>query len=404
MIQVDLLLVLKQLLASYNVEIKFVKKPYDDLNYFDYGLTDNLSSSFDRSKIIKLFTDSLTMNTMTILEDFLGVKYIIFPYPDNLDSFFIIGPYRYESYDTFETKEWYKDDLGESLVNNLRNYYLSIPFVYEELINSHVVSIVSTIYPKNKFTVKHITEFTPFNVIPSSLSSDFNKKNDKSMEMIENLYEIENKALDAIAAGNATLALQYLRSYRSPNIEERFYKSLRTKKNSLIIFNSLMRKAIEKAQVHPYYIDEISSKYATKIELLADDKEYHQLMQVMVTDYCDYVHKYSLNKYTNIIQKVIHHINLNIDSDLSLTHLANLTNINASYLSNLFKNETGSTISDYINSQRINVATHLLKDTHLSIADIAQNVGISDMNYFSRLFKKYTGMTPTQFRKTSFIK
>ena len=76
-----------------------------------------------------------------------------------------------------------------------------------------------------------------------------------------------------------------------------------------------------------------------------------------------------------------------------------LQNINASYLSALFKKETGVTLTEYINQKRMKQAARLLTSTKLQIQTISQYCGISDVNYFSKLFKKYAGKTPNEFRK-----
>ena len=65
--------------------------------------------------------------------------------------------------------------------------------------------------------------------------------------------------------------------------------------------------------------------------------------------------------------------------------------ISPSYLSSLFKQDTGTTIVDYINSQRVT--------TDRSIAAVAAAVGILDVNYFTKIFKKQLGTTPTQYRR-----
>ena len=80
--------------------------------------------------------------------------------------------------------------------------------------------------------------------------------------------------------------------------------------------------------------------------------------------------------------------------------LAAMCYISPSYLSNLFKRETGTTLIDYINTQRTQRAAHLLVDTKQSVAAIAAQVGILDVNYFARLFKKSLGQTPTQYRRS----
>lgn len=73
--------------------------------------------------------------------------------------------------------------------------------------------------------------------------------------------------------------------------------------------------------------------------------------------------------------------------------------ISPSYLSSLFKQDTGTTIVDYINSQRVDRAAVLLATTDRSIAAVAAAVGILDVNYFTKIFKKQLGTTSTQYRR-----
>ena len=73
--------------------------------------------------------------------------------------------------------------------------------------------------------------------------------------------------------------------------------------------------------------------------------------------------------------------------------------ISENYLSRLVKQSTGRSVGAWIDIVRIQRAKRLLSSTDLSIIDIAASVGIEDQSYFSRLFKKETGMTPSAFRK-----
>ena len=68
-------------------------------------------------------------------------------------------------------------------------------------------------------------------------------------------------------------------------------------------------------------------------------------------------------------------------------------------LSRIFKKETGFSVIEYINKLKIKHSTFLLRDTALPIQDISRIIGINDVNYFCRIFKKYMNQTPTQYRK-----
>ena len=100
----------------------------------------------------------------------------------------------------------------------------------------------------------------------------------------------------------------------------RFEGTLYQQKNRMIVFNTLLRKAIEPSKVHPYYIDAISSKYARLIE--DADVIPNEMMWQMVRDYCAYVRRYSLKEYSPAVQKVMNYVNLNVSELLTLKSLA----------------------------------------------------------------------------------
>ena len=83
----------------------------------------------------------------------------------------------------------------------------------------------------------------------------------------------------------------------------------------------------------------------------------------------------------------------------TLAEYAREAAISENYLSRLVKKATGRSVGAWIDIVRIQRAKRLLSETRQSIIDIAATVGIEDQSYFSRLFKKETGLTPSAFRK-----
>lgn len=85
---------------------------------------------------------------------------------------------------------------------------------------------------------------------------------------------------------------------------------------------------------------------------------------------------------------------------VSLDSISDILNINSSYFSQLFKKSFGVNFVDYLTELRINAAKELLKDPFLTMAEVAEMVGYESPNYFTRVFKKNTGITPTEYRRT----
>ena len=87
-------------------------------------------------------------------------------------------------------------------------------------------------------------------------------------------------------------------------------------------------------------------------------------------------------------------------TDVSLDSISEILNINSSYLSMLFKKSFGVNFVDYLTDLRIRAAKELLADPLLSTAEVARLAGYENPNYFTRVFKKTTGMTPTEYRRS----
>lgn len=100
------------------------------------------------------------------------------------------------------------------------------------------------------------------------------------------------------------------------------------------------------------------------------------------------------------VEKVKKYIREHLDDDLSLTKLAQLSRYNPKYLSDLFRTQTGATLSAYIAEQRLGEAKRLMAEGKLKIKDISAAVGFFSTSYFTRFFKKGTGMTPMQYLET----
>ncbi len=86
-------------------------------------------------------------------------------------------------------------------------------------------------------------------------------------------------------------------------------------------------------------------------------------------------------------------------SDLSLSKVAENFNYNKKYFGRLFRQKTGVSFKDHINSQKIKTAKQLLSATNDTVMDIALKCGFNNVSYFNRVFKENCGMTPTEYRK-----
>ena len=89
----------------------------------------------------------------------------------------------------------------------------------------------------------------------------------------------------------------------------------------------------------------------------------------------------------------------NLSSELTIKNICKKFFISKETLYSIFREEYNDTVKNFINNKRIQQAEKLLIETTVPIANIAEQVGLSDYNYFIRLFKKKTNLSPLQFRK-----
>ncbi|WP_238649454.1 response regulator [Paenibacillus piscarius] len=100
----------------------------------------------------------------------------------------------------------------------------------------------------------------------------------------------------------------------------------------------------------------------------------------------------------SVIDRICLYIEENLDQDLSLVRLADVIHFNPSYLSRLFKQERGINLSEYIEELRVRQAKELLRQGELKVAEVGSQIGYVTPQSFTRVFKKWTGTTPQEYR------
>lgn len=105
------------------------------------------------------------------------------------------------------------------------------------------------------------------------------------------------------------------------------------------------------------------------------------------------------NQSKHVIMRAINFVEHNYDQNISLEDVAKVVNLSKQYVCNLFKKETGQNLSTFINQFRIEKAKQLLLNPVVSSKDVYELVGYSNQQYFSRVFKKMTGLTTTEFKE-----
>lgn len=102
--------------------------------------------------------------------------------------------------------------------------------------------------------------------------------------------------------------------------------------------------------------------------------------------------------YQDLMLRAVYYIKLHYAEDLALPDVARYANVNPNYLSGAFQKEMGISLREFITAQRMEAAKRLLAGGDLRVQDVAEAVGVHDVKYFSRLFKKAAGCTPGEYK------
>ena len=408
---------------TYQAELEFFKKLLKNFHLAYVIITPDMNTLPEPSAgIYRLYTrcddymkdfweraDKYKDNVIYRINSICMYRYLFFRLPDTDEpQFMLIGPYVLTEISqkmVLETAEYIS--LPEEHYHRLQQFLIGLPRIYDE---SVLLSMLNVFGERIWGSIDNFRLQDENSRITNDFSAEGYAQYDEEyeepqqlMKILEERYNEENSLIQAVARGQTHKAEAFVNGFNIQGIEHRIPDRLRNVKNYMIILNTLLRKAAESADVHPIHIDKLSSEFAHRIEQLTSESGMNTLSREMVRKYCLLVTNHSMKDYSLLVRKVLTQIDLDLTADLSLKVQAKALGVNASYLSTLFKKETGKTLTEYVNGKRIEYAIFLLNSTQLQIQAIAQYCGISDVNYFTRLFKTAVGKTPKEYRDSIYI-
>ena len=132
--------------------------------------------------------------------------------------------------------------------------------------------------------------------------------------------------------------------------------------------------------------------YSTQSGRLLFDAEFLKIMLLLG----EIVEK-TYNYKSVVVKKMIIYIKKNLTKPLSLSEISSECSVSAPYASHIFKKHMNMTVTEYINSEKLYYACDLIRNTSMNISEIADYLGYSDVFYFSKLFKKKFGISPSRY-------
>lgn len=390
------------LIRQSNLPVNILVQGSDDTPDIDLGIRRQVYPSFDKAVAANDIFSSVEKETVYRITDEFLCCYIAFKLPGTSpETVVCIGPYTNTDFSVVKfTLNAKKQALHPEWYGRLEKYHSSLLYIPDERQLLISVNTIAERLWKDGFQTKLVDRetFSNSDVLFSSPLVEAEEYLEADMKLIEYRYEAEQRFMEAISKGRVHKAIGMLSAFTPTSVDVRSPEPTRNVRNYLIILNTIMRKAAQQGAVHPLHIHRASTVFAKKIETIRGWDDVSSLCTEMAQTYCDLVNNHSVKGYSSLVQKVVSRIDFDLTADLSLKATAAALGLNASYLSSAFKKETSYTLTDYVGKKRAEYAVFLLRNTNLSVSAIGQQCGISDNNYFTKLFKKYTGKTPLQVR------
>ena len=392
------------LLGNMSVASHIIKEPDKEIpSALDRGLRSLLFGESNYRRILPSSMEQAEANTVYRFVDEYQCGYIFMRLPDAA-GFLWIGPYLLaQPGEGFVRQKLDAFQLPEQYLRQVMKYYANLPLMADEnLLFIIVKTLGNTLWgsPEN-YRFEYLGETYADHVGTEKIPAAYTETPDTPLhlDLLERHYEAERELMHAVSQGHLLELSAIDASVYTQGTEARLPDALRNRKNYLVILGTLLRKAAEQGGVHPLHIDRLSSQFAGKIEQLPTLESSIELQRRMIHKYCLLVRNHSLKEYSALIGRAITLIEYDLTADLSLGALARRLNVNSSYLSGLFRKETGCTLTEFVSRRRIDHAVFLLNSTQMQVQAIAAECGIQDANYFIKLFRRHMGMTPQMYRR-----
>lgn len=212
-------------------------------------------------------------------------------------------------------------------------------------------------------------------------------------------YALECKLVQAINQMDNDKSMETLKQINSLERAQLSKKPLSSLKYSLIASCTFFTRAVIEAGLDTETAFMLSDYYINLIDETDVFDKVQALEYKMLYDFIKVLKKYKENIYNPLINRVITYINKNIENNLTLGEISSFVNVHPNYLCAAFKKEVGKTLSEYINDHRIIAIKLYMNHANSSISEISYAFNFNHITYFSRFFKKHTGLTPSNYRK-----
>ena len=286
--------------------------------------------------------------------------------------------------------------ISDLSVKDFFSYYNSFP-VFTETQALHIIDALYTTVGCDHLPKIHKIN----NHTTNGFYDDFNDiKRENSIQLLEKRYSYEQRFLLDIENGNAKSALLDLHNMEADvKYLKQIGTTLENEKIGSAITRTTVRLAAMRANLPIYIIDQLSRENTIATFNAKNVDEIFQAKESMIRKFCTAIQYNKTNHYSALVQSILYYLDHNYYQDISLDEMASELSLSKKHIIAEFKKETGSTPIAYLRRKRLKQASVLLSGTNLTVQEVSASVGISDANYFIKLFKKEYGLTPHSYKK-----
>jgi len=216
-----------------------------------------------------------------------------------------------------------------------------------------------------------------------------------------NTMDMEEYMLGLVRSGNVAELRAFFENAPAIRGGVIAQSDLRQAKNLLVVTATLVSRAVIHGGMDAEEALTLSDSYIREGELLTTIEQITNLNYRMVMEYAERMEHLHYGSPSKLVAEVTNYIFKHLSEPIAVESIAHALCRGRSRLSTDFKKETGENLSDYILKRKTEEAKRVLRYTNRPLVDIALYLGFSSQSHFSRTFKKYTDMTPNEYRNAN---
>ncbi len=222
----------------------------------------------------------------------------------------------------------------------------------------------------------------------------------QKQQAVHNTLALEQTIVNIVRKGDTAALREWVKNAPAVRGGILAADGLRQMKNTFIVTATLISRAAIRGGININDALSLSDAYIQKCELLNSVDRITNLQYHMILDYTEQVEKLKKGKSpSKLVICVSDYVQHHLSEPVDVEALAKSMFLSRTYLANKFKKESGTTLTDFILKEKVEEAKRLLRYTDKHATAIAVYLGFSSQSHFANVFKKYTGKTPSEYRK-----